>query len=1410
MANLTKQNWPGGWNPSQSEINGDPNALLRMDNLQQDETGSTTLVRGILQIGAFQDYVADIYSKVIGAQEVIWVGLNVNGAAILRSKNGNFTDTVTVCNGNGRNVFGDCLGQVLCISGSVAKKDDGTNINDLGIQDAISQPVVAVNSQPTLDLSSGSWSAIEGLNPVDNEDSETVHSDPDTLRAVVECTYGSKDTTSIGTGQNENYLNDTFSILVQVGDSNYLNDVRVDIILDDNNYYYYDWVVATSSQFILGIDNQSTLTTPRSSFTRAGTDTTLDWKKVKSIKITATFTAGNLLFLAGGGGIFKFVGGAQGNLNGLYQWAQHNIADNGIYQAKSTFSPITTATLVLNGSAMITPAQVNDPQVNKIFIYRRSINSASQLTTVDNPNAQTPANNPNIPVSFLNNFYLVAQTTPGVAILDNTSDTDAIEVGILPNQFLQSIQDLIKVDTIIGVEGLYNERMLYLSQSFLYLSDQLNPDAIDQRYTLKLFGDTTEKNLWIKKLTNNVLIVGSSKNLYEISGTLLSLPDGTLDATITPIGEAYPPLCYQVAASDGAIYYVASDGIRVTTGSNTQLLSPALNLLFQGQERHGVPPVAVYPNDNSRYPITVGKARLYAAAPLQDGTARLFVYDFVKKNWRLRYTDPITLYTTQKDRVLAGYGFANSLYALEEGSGGVVNGDGTVLAGFPLTFLTVFDNNGQPRNRKDTFTLKIVCDTGGMQVDVYIAKDGGSLLNVGSISCNGLTTNYFPLNPYTLGFRYQIKIVDHNYVEVFHLQELTIEYEPRPEQQTYLRLLPTNLGTYSRKRFTAFAYIIDTLGHQVTFTPYIDNSAITPWVDSFNTATKLTHISFFGSEEIGTDIGGIFTSPTDQPFEFYQVNLEETVSEKLPTPCTFLVIPANNFGTPDRKRHTSYKFQINTRGTNVIFTPIIDGVSYAPATFNTPTKQTVEYFFTQTNGDIVGIDIGGTLSSSGIIPFEFYGVIVPQEVETLPPRLKYLIIPPTNLGTYSRKRVTSFAFVINTNGQSCTFTPLVDNQPVAGEPGLTFSTTAKTTVIYYYNEEVIGTDYGGTLASQTPFEYYGPNLEETVSEKCPTPMEYLVIPSNDYGSPNRKRHTSYKFQINTRGFQCTFTPTLDGVLQIGTFDSYTFSTTRKQIVEYFFQVSEGDIIAKEVGGILAGNGPFEFYQVIIPQKIEVLPDRLTFYRIPNSNYGHPGKKRFRTIPFIIDTYGQNVTFIPIVDGIQYPGQIFNTIGKITVYYYFNTDMFGIDIGGIIESNNQTPFEFYELAQPENVESLPVPKKYDQLGAVRFDKIGKLFTFRTRLVMTGTTVSLPYAILTDQNSQMDPAYNQTNTNPIFSGIIPVVPNVDGVYEVNLPKSVNGTIFRLVLGPSNDPFHRYDCQMKVSSSGMESDSKWVPVR
>jgi hypothetical protein len=60
-------------------------------------------------------------------------------------------------------------------------------------------------------------------------------------------------------------------------------------------------------------------------------------------------------------------------------------------------------------------------------------------------------------------------------------------------------------------------------------------------------------------------------------------------------------------------------------------------------------------------------------------------------------------------------------------------------------------------------------------------------------------------------------------------------------------------------------------------------------------------------------MGGIIIAEQGAIFEFYGVNIEECLSEKMPTPCEFLVIPPNNYGTPNRKRHTSYKFVINTR-----------------------------------------------------------------------------------------------------------------------------------------------------------------------------------------------------------------------------------------------------------------------------------------------------------------------------------------------------------------------------------------------------------------------------------------------------------------------------------------------------------------
>ena len=116
-----------------------------------------------------------------------------------------------------------------------------------------------------------------------------------------------------------------------------------------------------------------------------------------------------------------------------------------------------------------------------------------------------------------------------------------------------------------------------------------------------------------------------------------------------------------------------------------------------------------------------------------------------------------------------------------------------------------------------------------------------------------------------------------------------------------------------------------------------------------------------------------------------------------------------------------------------------------------------------------------------------------------------------------------------------------------------------------------------------------------------------------------------------------------------------------------------DIIGINVGGRLSGDVEFEFYGPLKPRIIEELPDRLRFFVVPENNFGIAAKKRVRTLPLVINTNGQDVTFTPIIDGVPDTPTIFNTPSKRTVLHYFVDDVFGIDFRGELSGAN--PFDF---------------------------------------------------------------------------------------------------------------------------------------
>jgi hypothetical protein len=187
----------------------------------------------------------------------------------------------------------------------------------------------------------------------------------------------------------------------------------------------------------------------------------------------------------------------------------------------------------------------------------------------------------------------------------------------------------------------------------------------------------------------------------------------------------------------------------------------------------------------------------------------------------------------------------------------------------------------------------------------------------------------------------------------------------------------------------------------------------------------------------------------------------------------------------------------------------------------------------------------------------------------------------------------------------------------------------------------------------------------------------------------------------------------------------------------------------------------------------------------------------------INTNGYPVTFTPIVDRVRQPSTILNTPVRQTTFHYFNFDTFGVDYSG--ELVGDYPFEFYGLLKPETVEVIPVGKMFDQIGPLRLDKLGKIQAIRIRMISTGDTV-VPIKILNEMEATIP---NMTGNTGEWRSRFPVTPNRDDVYEIITPKTVNGTIFRVEIGPTIYPFHRYDIQVKVVLSGMESTPKWIKL-
>lgn len=855
MANITHKDFSGGWRPSDDAINGAPNGLLKMDNLDLDTNGALSLIGGTSTVGStYGTNLHTLYSKTLNGTRTNY-GADTAGVI--------FRDNTSIGTGGDATIaaFGNAFNYVLACSGTKRIKDTGSGTAvPLGVGAPTSAPSVTIPSQaPTATIASlvantvtpvGTSSVIGGLYLQITANASG--------NAVVQTYAGASDphdaNTLVGFGSgNTGYAQDTDTITITgyvISPWGKRLQIAVLLVAGNNagdrvtDYYAYqiDDLASLTFDPTTGL---FTVIIKRSDFSRVGNGLQT-WSTTYGLRITYEGDNGDVINILGSNylGSVEIDGGTKA-LNGDYQYKVVHVNNTGSYIAKSIAGPESSTINVVNHQAIITPADptIIDAQINEVWIYRRG--------------------------GLLETWYRVLVVAAGavVATYDTLGDIEAKTLNIKLNPNLVSIASTSISEKILNIVGPIQSRWYYFTSKLMYPSDLDNPDLVDSSIAVRLTGSNNEIFLWAKQVDRATVLVGTSVDVYVLTGTFATLPDFTIDIYYHALGCKYPPITYDADVYNGDVVYLANDGWRIINANkeNPSMVSPGLDLLYKGISRYSytAPNLKVAPG-SVRFPICIARDKIWCFV---TGTNRCEVFDFTRKYWRtFNYGlgDVGCVTSTQDGQVLCFYPTDKKLREIDIKSSKLIDGatKQTVTVLFPT------QDGGMPRNRKDSETFKTRIYTNGDSVLVGMVNDlnGGSYL--GPISSTTLATdkildmstdvNMKLCKTYSIGYV--------GLVSDFVLQDWSINFEPRPEQRTFFRSLNTNFGSASKKRIRNRPFVIDTLGNSVTRVDSVDNLQV--MTNSINTSNKDTEHVFFTSDVFGIDYS--YTLSSTGLFEFYE------------------------------------------------------------------------------------------------------------------------------------------------------------------------------------------------------------------------------------------------------------------------------------------------------------------------------------------------------------------------------------------------------------------------------------------------------------------------------------------------------------------------------------------------------------
>lgn len=896
MGQIVVNNFSAGFVSSDDYLNGHPNGQLRMDNLCLDETGALAISKtstAIDNASIGQDIIA-LYSKYLNgklyrflqtADYQIWCDQDQSG-----NYSYNITGTGSGLAGPRPAAFGAGFGRIFTANGAPLdnKEFDGTTHWTWGWQSfqtnlwpyvRFIQAVCCPFYGSDPDNFKHNFTAYEGTLGFLDNGLAAFSTAAVTNRANIRYT-GPLNLNDFTNSADVGAATDDFYLLVNWPGTAGITSVEVracaSTTIDYQNMYSHIW---TQAAFSNNFNRWTLLHCKRSDFTKNGT---VDWSTIAMTAVILIATGVDTFAISVP---YEFYNANESYSNievGLdggapYTYYQQLLTTLNGVSGKSPLSPPTRPVFGKWSAVGIIPIDPNttvpvaqrDPRVYEMDVYK----TGGVLS---------------------GDYYFIGYVpVPPAGASATVWDTQTAIETQAQNLTASGANYLINIPGgILAIEGPVNGRMILMTASGIQFTDYMNPEAVDDRLTITPSNAADETCLFLTKGSNTILILATTQDFYEISGTWAELDGGIFDIYNRASGIKQPAISPSFCVYDNAIVYVSAGSFRQLGFSQTQVISQELAPYFRGNDSNGVPAfqTGAFDTDSKglRWELAYAKQRLIFRVTHRDNSRSIFIYDAIKQNWTRRTDGMTCFYTEESGELLCGW---------PDGRIRIYDGayllDGTTGQNFLYTSVT--QQSQSPFSRKDLFTLKLWGNTTNGTVNVTLQDESRNQailgnfamgnLNGGSINC---TQIYIPVHgcAVDLSQRFSLILKATAPLTYFKLNSWSLDFAERPDPELFLYIAPNNFGSASKKRIRTLPLVIDTRGANVTYQPIVDNVSVSP-TTVFNTSVKKTVYHLFQDDQFGVDYGGTLTaSDSTKPFEFYGFMTPVSV-EELPPPKLF-------------------------------------------------------------------------------------------------------------------------------------------------------------------------------------------------------------------------------------------------------------------------------------------------------------------------------------------------------------------------------------------------------------------------------------------------------------------------------------------------------------------------------------------